>query len=64
MYTLCIGGVAKLSGTLGIGIDFTDSYDLVSLSITEVDNGYTIEWESPDPGQTVTDCYDLQTGLF
>jgi len=56
--------VAKLSGTLGIGIDFTDSYDLVSLSITEVDYGYTIEWESPDPGQTVTDCYDLQTGLF
>lgn len=56
--------MAKLSGTLGIGIDFTDSYDLVSLSITEVDYGYTIEWESPDPGQTVTDCYDLQTGWF
>lgn len=56
--------MAKLTGTLGIGIDFTGDYDLLSFNITHVDYGYTIEWESPDPSQTVTDCYDLQIGLF
>lgn len=59
-----IGDAAKLSGTIGIGIDFTEeNYNLLDFTIIEVDYGYTIEWESPDPNEAVTDCYDLQTGL-